>query len=301
MAADSAAVGEPEFKKILTDAINNQQKSIRHISTAAGIAGHKLGPVVRVANSLANYVADTCLEPAKSGWGKITPFVTKAKALDDTTKEALFRVLRTLGRGDNPDKQTAADMLALGKALGMVTENGLALVGNAYKSNFSISVGGSATWIVGGNASVSFAMDTFPTDGKYGLALAVNLGAQLAAGTADIAPGATVGFGLGWGPGSAAAASGVTQTVGGTLGGIDVAAQWSMPTDVVRALATDAARTGFDADSLKNTLTSNLTANIQTMCQAPGISAGVSIPVPTNMGDITFSGGYTSVVWQGSF
>jgi len=301
MAADSAAVGQSEFAQIRTDAIKANNLKIYVLDTLARRIYNKIGPIVGGSDTLARYVADTCLEPAKSGWGKITPFVTKAKALDGATQEAVFRVLRTIGRGNKPDRQTATDMLAVGQALGMVSANGLALVGNAYKSNFSVSVGGSATGVVGINASVALAMDTFPTNGKYGMAVTVNTGAQLAAGTADIFPGATIGFGLGWGPGSAADGEGMTMTAGGSLAAIDVAAQWSVPNDVVKALVTDALKTEFTLAGLTETLTSNLTASIQTMCQVPGVSAGVSIPVPANMGDVTFSTGYTYVAWRGSF
>jgi hypothetical protein len=192
-------------------------------------------------------------------------------------------------------------MLDLGKALGMVGANGFALVGNAHQSNISISIGGYGGWIAGVNSSVSFAMDTFPTNGKYNMAVTVSTGVQVAAGTADLQPGASFGFGLGWGPGSAGGAEGQTLTAGGTVGGIDVAAQWALPTSLVQALATDAVKSSFDVNSLKSALTSTVTDSVTAICQAPGISAGVSLPVPMNMGEVTFSPGYTHVVWKGSF
>jgi hypothetical protein len=68
----------------------------------------------------------------------------------------------------------------------------------------------------------------------------------------------------------------------------------------VQVLATDVARNGFDVNSLKNALTSSVTDGITAMCQAPGISAGVSIPSSANLGNVTFSPGYTFVVWKGS-
>lgn len=301
MAADSKQISQAEFAQIRTSALSNYSSGFSEAQNAYDKSRTALQPVLKTANSLANYVANTCSSSATSSWGKITPYVSKAKGLDAATQDALSRVLHTLARGSKPDQQTAADMLALGKALGMVTDNGLALVGNAYQSNFSVSVGGSGGWIGGANASVSFGMDTFPTNGKYNMAVAVNAGVQVAAGTADIEPGATVGFGLGWGPGSAGGAEGQTLTAGGTAGGVDVAAQWTVPPSLAQALATDAAKNGFNAASLKNALTSTVTADIQSVCQAPGISAGVSIPVPANMGDVTLSAGYTHVVWKGTF
>jgi len=150
------------------------------------------------------------------------------------------------------------------------------------------------------NSSVSFSMDTFPTNGKYKMAIAVNSGVQVAAGTGTLAPGASIGFGLGWGPGSSVDASGVTMTAGGAVGGIDVAAQWTIPPVLAEAMVNDAKRGSFSVDSLQSALTGQLIANIQAVCQAPGISAGVSLPTPGNLGDVTFSPGYTKVVWTGS-
>ena len=300
MDADSMPVGAAEYSVVRTSALKNYGPALSQASAKYEVARKNLVPVLSQANSVANYIANTCKAGATSSWGKITPFVNKAKALDAKTQDAVFRLLRTLARGSKPDQQTATDMLAVGQALGMVTANGLALVGNAYKSNFSISVGGSGGWIAGVNSSVGFAMDTFPTNGKYGMAIAVNTGVQVAAGTADLQPGATIGFGLGWGPGSAADGEGQTLTAGGEAGGIDVAAQWTLPPSLVQVLATDVARNGFDVNSLKDALTSSITDNITTMCQAPGISAGVSIPSSANLGNVTFSPGYSYVVWKGS-
>jgi len=259
-----------------------------------------VAPVINNPNSLANYVKGVCVGQATGNWGKITPFVNKALALNDDGKKALYRVLRTLGRGSTPDQQTAADMKVVGQALGMVTTNGLALVGNAYQSNWGISLGTSGGWVAGVNGSVSFSMDTYPTNGKYKMAVAVNSGVQVAAGVGILSPGATIGFGLGWGPGSSVDASGVTMTLGGAVGGIDVGAQWTIPPVLATAMVNDASRGSFSAQSLQSALTGQLDANIQAVCQAPGISAGVSIPTSGNMGDATFSPGYTHVVWTGS-
>jgi len=297
----SKAISQAEFAQIRTNALNNYSTGFTEAKNAYETSRTTLEPVLKTTNSLAMLVANTCSGSATSSWGKITPFVSKAKGLDAAAQDAVFRVLHTLGRGSTPDQQTANDMLVLGQALGMVTANGLALVGNAYQSNFSVSVGGSGGWIGGANASVSFGMDTFPTNGKYNMAVAVNAGVQVAAGTADIEPGATVGFGLGWGPGSAGGAEGQTLTAGGTAGGVDVAAQWTLPPSLVQALATDSMRKGHSPVSLRNAATSTVIADIQAVCQAPGISGGVSIPVPMNMGDVTLSAGYTHVVWKGTF
>jgi hypothetical protein len=90
-------------------------------------------------------------------------------------------------------------------------------------------------------------------------------------------------------------------TAGGEVGGIDVAAQWTLPPSLVQLLATDAARNDFSVNSLTDALTTTVTNNIKLMCQAPGISAGVSIPSSANLGNVTFSPGYTFVAWKGSF
>ena len=293
--------GRPDYVGILNKAEENYGPEFRTAASKYEAARKVLAPTISKTNSLANYVANTCKASATGSWGKITPFVNKATRFDPVTQDAVFRLLRTLGRGSNPDQQTATDMLAVGKALGMVSASGFALVGNAYQSNFSISLGGGGGWIGGVNASVSFAMDTFPTNGKYNMAVAVSSGIHVAAGTADLQPGASFGFALGWGPGSAAGAEGQTLTAGGDAGGVEVAAQWTLPPSLLQLLATDAARNDFNQDSLKNALTSTVTDSITTVCQAPGISAGVSIPSSANMGNVTFSPGYTTVVWKGGF
>jgi hypothetical protein len=301
MEEDSVQVGAARYSAIQKSALQNYASAHSQASAKYEVARKNLVPVMLKTNSLANYVANTCTASATSSWGKITPFVNKATKFNPKTQDAVYRVLRTLARGSKPDQQTATDMLAVGQALGMVSANGFALVGNAYQSNFSISVGGSGGWIAGVNGSVSLAMDTFPTNGKYGMAVTVNTGVQVAAGTSALAPGATIGFGLGWGPGSAASAEGQTLTAGGEVGGIDVAAQWTLPPSLVQLLATDAARNDFSVNSLTDALTTTVTNNIKLMCQAPGISAGVSIPSSANLGNVTFSPGYTFVAWKGSF
>lgn len=300
MDADSMPVGAAEYSVIRTNAIKNYTAAHSQAAAKYEVARKNLGPVISQANSVANYVANVCKASATSSWGKITPFVNKAKQLDAKTQDSVFRLLRTLARGSTPDQQTASDMLAVGQALGMVSANGLALVGNANKSNFSVSVGGSGGWVAGVNSSVGFAMDTFATNGKYNMAVTVSTGVQVAAGTSALSPGATIGFGLGWAPGSAVDGEGPTITAGGEVGGIDVAAQWSLPPSLAQVLATDVARNGFDVNSLKNALTSSVTDGITAMCQAPGISAGVSLPTSTNLGNVTFSPGYSFVAWKGS-
>jgi hypothetical protein len=304
METDSMDLGRSNvaaYDALRTKALKNYGPAFSAASVKYEVARKNLAPVISKTDSLANYVANTCKASATGSWGNITPFVNKATKFDSVTRDAVYRLLRTLTRGSNPDQQTATDMLDLGKALGMVSASGFALVGNVVKSNFSLSFGGSGGWIAGVNSSVSFAMDTFPTNGKYGMAVTVSTGVQVAAGTADLQPGASIGFGLGWGPGSAAGAEGQTLTAGGEVGGVDVAAQWTLPPSLVQLLATDAARNDFNEDSLKNALTTTVTNSITTMCQAPGISAGVSLPSSANMGNVTFSPGYTTVVWTGAF
>ncbi len=300
MAADSATVGRDQYEGLRNDALRAYTNQSNQAKSTYESARQAVAPVINTANSVAKYVAGICVSQATSSWGKITPYASKAQALDENGKKAVYRILRTLARGSTPDQQTAADMKTVGQALGMVTGNGLALVGNAYQSNFGISLGASGGWIGGVNSSVSFSMDTFPTNGKYKMAVAVNSGVQVAAGSGTLAPGASIGFGLGWGPGSSVDASGVTMTAGGAIGGVDVAAQWTIPPVLAEAMANDARRGSFSVDSLQSALTGQLISNIQAVCQAPGISAGVSFPTPGNLGDVTFSPGYTRVVWTGS-
>jgi hypothetical protein len=143
-------------------------------------------------------------------------------------------------------------------------------------------------------------MDTYPTNGKYKMAIAVNSGVQVAAGTGTLAPGASIGFGLGWGPGSSVDATGKTMTAGGALGGVDVSAQWTIPPSLAEIMLNDAIRGTFSLQTLQAAVTSQVRTDIETVCQLPGISAGVGMATPGNLGDLTFSPGYTYVVWTGS-
>jgi len=335
MASDSAAVDAANYTAL-------QGQVASGVSTMSGLYNKSFFQIESNANniykkakdtligtgtpySLVKYFTERCATAATGTWGSITPYVSKAKALDENAKKALYRLLRTMARGSKPDQQTGADMRTVGQALGFVTANGFALAGNAYQSNFSISIGGSGGWVAGANSSISFAMDTFPTNGKYYMTAAVSGGAQLAAGTGDLEPGATIGFGLGWAPGSANQ-SGVTLTAGGTASGVDVAATWPVPTTLAQVLVDDmvnnppvkatvkqpistppfvsvktVTQPGNTAASLAATLTPAVASQIDAVCQAPGVSVGVSIPVPQNLGNVTFSVGYTNVVWTGAF
>ena len=131
-----------DYTKILKNAGANYGPEFRAAANKYEAARKVLDPVILKTNSLANYVANTCKASATGSWGKITPFVNKATKFNPETQDAVFRLLRTLARGSNPDHQTATDMLDVGKALGMASSTGFALVGNAVQSNFSISLGG---------------------------------------------------------------------------------------------------------------------------------------------------------------
>ena len=300
MARDSETVGRDQYEGLRNDALRNYTNGSNQAKNIYENGRSAVAPVVKTANSVANYLTGVCVSQATSSWGKITPYASKAQALNEDGKKAVYRILRTLGRGSTPDQQTAADMKVVGQALGMVTGNGLALVGNAYQSNWGVSLGASGGWIGGVNSSVSLSMDTFPTNGKYKMAVAVNSGVQVAAGTGTLAPGASIGFGLGWGPGSSVDASGVTMTAGGALGGVDVSAQWTIPPSLAETMLNDARRGTFSLETLQAAATQQVRSNIETVCQLPGISAGVGMATPGNLGDLTFSPGYTHVVWTGS-
>jgi hypothetical protein len=143
-------------------------------------------------------------------------------------------------------------------------------------------------------------MDTYPTNGKYNMAVTVSTGVQVATGTSVLAPGASIGFGLGWGPGSATGAEGTTMTAGGSVGGIDVSASWTFQNDLAKALVDDAKTGKFNPAGLKKALTKQVTSVIETVCTVPGISAGVSFPSSQNLGNVTYTPGYTHVIWTGS-
>jgi hypothetical protein len=90
------------------------------------------------------------------------------------------------------------------------------------------------------------------------------------------------------------------MTAGGALGGVDVSAQWTTVPVLAEAIVNDARRGTFDQQTLTNGLTQQVRANIETVCQSPGLSVGVGTSTPGNAGDLTFSPGYTHVVWTGS-
>jgi hypothetical protein len=300
MAADSVTVGRDQYEGLRNSAL---QAYTSGSNTAKGLyesARSTVAPYQSTPRSFAQYFAQVCWGPARQNLGQITPFVNRALALQGEPQRAVYRMLRTLGRGSTPDRQTLRDMKVIGQALGMVTANGLALVGNAYQSNWGISLGASGGWVGGVNSSVSFSMDTYPTNGQYKMAIAVNSGVQVAAGTGTLAPGASIGFGLGWGPGSSVDASGVTMTAGGALGGVDVSAQWTIPPSLAETMLNDARRGTFSLETLQAAATQQVRSNVETVCQLPGISAGVGMATPGNLGDLTFSPGYTHVVWTGS-
>jgi vacuolar-type H+-ATPase subunit H len=300
MAKDSAALSKGEFDKIRAQALASYSNALNDAKATYEDGRKALGPVIKTADSLANYVANTCSSQATSNWGKIKPYANKVTSLSGDAEQALNRVVRTIGRGSTPDEQTMRDMKTLGQSLGLITGNGLALVGNGYQSNFSISVGGSAGWVASLNTSVGFAMDTYPTNGKYNMAVTVSTGVQVATGTSVLAPGASIGFGLGWGPGSATGAEGTTMTAGGSVGGIDVSASWTFQNDLAKALVNDAKTGKFNPAGLKKALTKQVTSVIETVCTVPGISAGVSFPSSQNLGNVTYTPGYTHVIWTGS-
>jgi hypothetical protein len=89
------------------------------------------------------------------------------------------------------------------------------------------------------------------------------------------------------------------MTAGGAVGGIDVAAQWTFQPVIAQAIADNARSGNFTQQSLQTALTSQVVSNIQSVCQTPGISAAVNFPTPGNLGDVSFSPGYTYVVWTG--
>jgi len=300
MAKDSEVVGRDQYAVLRYNALQAYTNGSNQAKNAYESARVAVAPVVNTAWSLANYVKGICVNQATNNWGKITPFVSKVNALDANGKGEVYRIIHTLARGNTPDRQTMRDMKLVGEHLGLIAANGVALVGNAYQSNWGISLGASGGWIAGVNSSVSFSMDTYPTNGQYKMAIAVNSGVQVAAGSGDLAPGASIGFGLGWGPGSSVDASGTTMTAGGALGGIDVAAQWTFQPVIAQAIADNARSGNFTQETLQTALTSAVVSNIQSVCQTPGISAAVNFPSPGNLGDVTFSPGYTYVVWTGS-
>ena len=84
----------------------------------------------------------------------------------------------------NPiDAQTASDLKAIGTSIGMITQNGVSLVGNAFQSNWGIYIGPSGSYDgLGGGVAVGFNVDTFPQqNGKFNMAITIPFEPQDAA------------------------------------------------------------------------------------------------------------------------
>jgi len=79
MAADSAVVGQAEFSQIRTNALAKYSTGFSQATASYEVARKNLAPVISTADSLANHIAKVCKTSATGSWGKITPFVAKAK------------------------------------------------------------------------------------------------------------------------------------------------------------------------------------------------------------------------------
>ena len=188
-------------------------------------------------------------------------------------------------------------MLHIGQSLGLITSNGLALVGNSMQSNFSLSVTGSGSdMMVGGNVSVGLAMDTFPQpNNHYNMAVFLAAGGTL---SVDPLPSASLQVGLGWGPGSSSTMEGVNFGVGASAGPVSGGIGWTIPSTLLAQMVHEA----------QNPSPANLLAAVNTsisaitsLCAAPGLSVAVGYGVGGANMNASVGVGYSHVLWAGQF
>jgi hypothetical protein len=255
-----------------------------------------------VSTNLLNYMKQQCeSQGVQNNFGAITPYVKKFSSLSPASQSALIRIIRTITRGSPVDQQVAADMRVIGKEVGLISQNGVSLIGNAFQSNWGISIGASGgSNGLGGNTSIGFSIDTYPqSNGRYNMALTTSAGASATFGTADLGPGGSIDFSLGWGPGSSTGAEGTTWGVGGTVAGIDVALTWTVPGSLMQMFITG--QPAITPQNLGMAILQGPMNQIKALCAGPGISAGVGVSVGAEAGpNISLNPGYTHVLktWQ---
>jgi hypothetical protein len=295
LAKDSAAFAAGELPALKRAMVNTYGQARSLGEQAYSKALPILMQAYGTGADLANYLTTQCKAAFTSNAGKITPFARKINQFTAEQKKAVYRIVRSLARGDAPDTQTASDVRLVGSALGLVTANGFALVGNAAQSNFTLSVTFSGGWIVGANESVGYSMDTFP---PYNMALTLSAGPQVVVGTGDVAPGADVEIGLSWGAGSSWGSQGLTQGISGSVEAFSVGTSWAIPEDLMM----DIFRNTKDFFSGHPSALTGFAKNaIDSICQIPSLSVAVGIGVGGSAGpNVGLSPGWTQVLWKGT-
>jgi len=227
----------------------------------------------------------------------IAPQIAAMQNLQPQQLSALYRVLRTLLTKGVIDQQMAADMKTIGAAMGYFQRS--------FPANFSISVvadyATAATYNIGGSMAVSFAMNTFPVNGKYQSALTISAGPTVSLVKTE---GLSLGFVFGLAQGNAVEAEGASYGIGSTVGSYNGGLSWALPLGwqeaVVRTSEKIITRPGLR--NVRKALEDEFRKQIDQICAAPDVSGGVTLPYtePKELA-ITFSAGYTHVIEKFAF
>jgi hypothetical protein len=303
MEQESADISNNEYKSLKAAASKAYASDLAQAKNAYVATQNTLKTMLKDTDSLLSFMKKQCTAGSVlNNFGKITPYGTKLTKLSGDEKQALNRLLRALMRKNPIDAQTASDLKAIGTSIGMITQNGVSLVGNAFQSNWGIYIGPSGSYDgLGGGVAVGFNVDTFPQqNGKFNMAITISGGVSATLGTADAGPAGGLDFGLSWGPGSSQAANGLTYTFSGSAMGFNTGLSWALPTPMISLLTGHPHN--INPETLKSAATQQVTAPFTSLCAGPGISAGITIPFePQDAANGSFSAGYTQVVSKGQF
>ena len=303
MEKDSLDIAGKEYNTLKKDAVKAYATDLAAAQKAYVATQNSLKTMLKDGDSLLSFMKNQCTAGSVlSNFGKIAPYGAKMTKLSGDEKQALNRLLRALMRKNPIDAQTASDLKSIGTSIGMISQTGVSLVGNAFQSNWGIYVGPSGSYDgLGGGVSVGFNVDTFPQrNGKFNMAITISGGVSATLGTADAGPAGGLDLGLSWGPGSSQAASGLSYTFSGSAMGFNTGLSWSLPTPMISLLTGNPHN--INVESLKSAAVQQVTSPFTSLCAGPGISAGITIPFePQAAANGSFSAGYTQVVSKAQF
>ena len=251
-------------------------------------------PGINIMSELAQQCAGNVIGTAQT-IRTIAPQVAAMANLQPEVVNALTRIVRTLLQRGGIDEQLAADMKMVGTAIGYFQQS--------FPANFSIAVTGSVgSDNMGGSIAVAYAMDTFPTDGKYRSALTISGGPSVSLIKTEPI---SMAFVLGLSQGSSVDAEGASYGIGMTVGSYNGGLSWDLPPsfeETVVKTSIDLTKNLTDPTQIKRILLDRFQKTIDTICAQPSVSGGVNLPwqEPKEL-DLSFSAGYSHVLRKFAF
>ena len=274
----------------------------------------------------------------------MAPFIANMKKLDADNLLAVNRILRSLLTGKTPDQSIAHDLQQIGTDIGILKTTGTSTGPANYKgSTWGLSVSISGGWIGNGSWSAAFNMNTEPfvtrspisalNQYHYGYSLSTNPGMSVEAGSNDVEPGVTIGFGVGLGAGDSTAANQGVSFAAGVAGGAPLqfssSLGWIFPNPTMQNLQSlfnafktaekalyDSAKQGVSGKGVsgKDMLAAGyktgnqavdaalgpVVSTLQTLCSVPGISIGMGLTFAGSAADLSITPGYSAVLWSGT-